>query len=623
MAIVLVVGAVAGAFNGFLVTRVGLPSLAVTIGTLTLYRGIAIVILGPQTISTFPTRYTNIGVNAVPHTGGYLSYSVLFFVVLAIVFAVVLHATPVGRSLFVMGANEEAARYAGIRVKRTKLILFAVSGLVCAFAGILYTFRLSTAVQDNGLGLELSVVTIVLLGGVSIFGGRGTIIGVVLAIAVFAGLQNALLLTNFNQQATGRRHREPAAPERADPERVVCSPVAARDFLAAPTAPWRRRGREGGAGVTDAVHVAFDLGAESGRAMLGSFDGERIELEEVRRFPTQSVRLPDGLYWNALGLFCELTAALADVCATGAYTRSVGIDSWGVDFGLLDEAGALLANPLSYRDGRGAEFMREALRAGPGRGALRDHGHPVPADQHALPAARARSRPRARARRDAAAHARSARLLADRRARAPRRRTRAPPSSLDAHTGEWAHELIERLGLPRAHLPADRPAGIDPRRHACRTSPRRRACRGATPIVAVASHDTASAVVAAPLAGRGAAFISSGTWSLVGVELDARRWSRPRRAGPTSRTSGASAARPGCSRTSWASGSCRSAAARGCARATRPSTAALAELARAVAERRRSSTRTCPSCWLRATCRRASGPPARAPARTYPATRRR
>jgi rhamnose transport system permease protein len=203
MAAVPTTSTAAGAFNGFLVTRVGLPSLAVTIGTLTLYRGIAIVILGPSTISSFPSRYTDIGVTAFPHTGGYLSYSVAIFIVLAIVFGVVLHATPVGRSLFVMGSNEEAARYAGIRVKRTKLILFAVSGLVCALAGILYTFRLSTAVQDNGLGLELNVVTIVLLGGISIFGGRGTIVGVVLAIAVFAGLQNALFLTDFNQQATG------------------------------------------------------------------------------------------------------------------------------------------------------------------------------------------------------------------------------------------------------------------------------------------------------------------------------------------------------------------------------------------------------------------------------------
>jgi rhamnose transport system permease protein len=203
IATVLVVGAAAGWFNGFMVTRVGLPSLAVTIGTLTLYRGIAVVLLGPSTISSFPTKYTDIGVTPLPHTGGYLSYSVGIFVVLAIVFGIVLHATPVGRSLFVMGANEEAARFAGIRVKRTKLMLFVVSGLVCALAGILYTFRLSTAVQDNGLGLELNVVTIVLLGGVSIFGGRGTIVGVVLAIAVFAGLQNALFLTNFNQQAMG------------------------------------------------------------------------------------------------------------------------------------------------------------------------------------------------------------------------------------------------------------------------------------------------------------------------------------------------------------------------------------------------------------------------------------
>ena len=203
IAAALVVGAAAGAANGFLVTKVGLPSLAVTIGTLTLYRGIAIVILGPQTVSTFPAKYTNIGVTSLPHTGGYVSYSVGFFLVLAILFGIVLHATPFGRSLFVMGANAEAARYAGLRVKRTKFRLFVLSGLVCAFAGILYTFRLSTAVQDNGIGLELSVVTVVLLGGVSIFGGRGSILGVVLAIAVFAGLQSALFLTNFEQRAMG------------------------------------------------------------------------------------------------------------------------------------------------------------------------------------------------------------------------------------------------------------------------------------------------------------------------------------------------------------------------------------------------------------------------------------
>ena len=199
---VLVVGAAAGAFNGILVTRLGLPSLAVTIGTLTLYRGIAVIVLGPNTVSSFPEKYTNIGVNPIPHTG-FVSYSVGIFAVLAIVFGLVLHGTPFGRSLYAMGLNKEAALYAGIRVKRTKLLLFVVSGTISALAGILWTFRLATAVQDNGLGLELSVIATVLLGGISIFGGKGTVVGVVLALFVFAGLQNALFLTNFEQRAMG------------------------------------------------------------------------------------------------------------------------------------------------------------------------------------------------------------------------------------------------------------------------------------------------------------------------------------------------------------------------------------------------------------------------------------
>jgi rhamnose transport system permease protein len=200
---VLLVGIIAGAFNGFLVTKVGLPSLAVTIGTLTLYRGLAIVILGPSTVSNFPTRYSNIGINPLPHTGGALTYAIGIFIVLAVIIGLVLHLTPFGRSLYVIGQNTEAARYAGIPVQRTKFLLFCFSGLMCSLAGILYTFRLSTAVQNNGLGLELTVVTIVLLGGVSIFGGKGTIIGVVLALILLAGLQNALLLANFNQSADG------------------------------------------------------------------------------------------------------------------------------------------------------------------------------------------------------------------------------------------------------------------------------------------------------------------------------------------------------------------------------------------------------------------------------------
>lgn len=201
IATVLVLGALLGIFNGVLVTRLGLPSLAVTIGTLTLYAGIAEIILGPNIISNFPASYTDIGVNAFPHTD--LSYSAVIFILLAVIFGAVLHFTSFGRAVFAIGANKEAALYAGIRVKRVKTILFAVSGVIGALAGVLLTFELSTAEPNNGNGFVLSVVAIVLLGGVSIFGGKGSLAGVVLAVLVFAGLQNALLLTNFPESASG------------------------------------------------------------------------------------------------------------------------------------------------------------------------------------------------------------------------------------------------------------------------------------------------------------------------------------------------------------------------------------------------------------------------------------
>jgi rhamnose transport system permease protein len=199
--VVLICGAFLGAFNGFLVTRVGLPSIAVTIGTMLLYAGIAEILLGSNIVSNFPASYTNLGVYGVPGIG--LSYSTVIFFGLAIIFGVVLHFTPFGRSLFAMGANQEAAIFSGIRVKRTKTILYIVSGIVCSGAGILYTFRLSTAEYDNGTGLVLSVVAIVLLGGVSIFGGKGSMIGVVFAVLIYSGLLDALLLTGFPQQASG------------------------------------------------------------------------------------------------------------------------------------------------------------------------------------------------------------------------------------------------------------------------------------------------------------------------------------------------------------------------------------------------------------------------------------
>jgi rhamnose transport system permease protein len=193
------IGAVCGAINGILVTRVGLPSLAVTIGTLTLYRGLASVVLGPTTVSNFPTPYSNLGVSGFLGIN-WLSWSVAIFLVLAVICGVVLRMTPLGRSLYAIGLNQDAAFHAGIRVKRIKLGLFVLSGIVCALVGMLYAFELSSSAENIGIGFELQVITIVLLGGVSIFGGKGTILGVALAAFVYAGLRSALLLgTSLNE----------------------------------------------------------------------------------------------------------------------------------------------------------------------------------------------------------------------------------------------------------------------------------------------------------------------------------------------------------------------------------------------------------------------------------------
>ena len=197
--VVLATGVVAGLINGLLVTRAGLPSLAVTIGTLTLYRGLANVVLGPISVSSFPSKYTAVGVNGFLGIS-WLSDSVAAFIVLALITLLVVRMTSFGRSLYAIGLNQEAAFHAGIRVKRIKLSLFVLSGLVCSAVGILYAFELSSAGENIGIGFELQVVTIVLLGGVSIFGGRGSILGVALAAFVYALLRSALLLTpSFNE----------------------------------------------------------------------------------------------------------------------------------------------------------------------------------------------------------------------------------------------------------------------------------------------------------------------------------------------------------------------------------------------------------------------------------------
>jgi rhamnose transport system permease protein len=195
--IALAVGAVGGSLNGFLITRLGLPSIAVTIGTLTMFRGIAEVLLGSNEVTGYPTGLTVIGSKPV---FAHIAYPFLFFIILAIIYAVVLHKTPVGRSLFAIGLNKEAAFFSGIRVNRTKFLLFMLSGVVCAFAGIVYAFQNASSIYTAGTGLELNVVAVVLFGGVSIFGGRGSLVGVVLSVLIVAASQVAFTLINISAE---------------------------------------------------------------------------------------------------------------------------------------------------------------------------------------------------------------------------------------------------------------------------------------------------------------------------------------------------------------------------------------------------------------------------------------
>ena len=177
----------------------GLPSLAVTIGTLTLFRGIAQVILPTDTIGGFPTALGEHRRRSRCR-GTQLPWSILFFLVLAVLVGVVLHLSPLGRSVFAIGAGHEAAFFAGIRVKRIKFCLFVLSGLLAGSRGSSGRCGSPRRATTPASGQELLVVTIVLLGGVSIFGGRGTIFGVVLAVAILGLLQTAMTLALVSSQ---------------------------------------------------------------------------------------------------------------------------------------------------------------------------------------------------------------------------------------------------------------------------------------------------------------------------------------------------------------------------------------------------------------------------------------
>ncbi len=265
--------------------------------------------------------------------------------------------------------------------------------------------------------------------------------------------------------------------------------------------------------------VALDLGAESGRVAVGAFDGDRLSIADVHRFPNPPVSLGGTLHWDFLRLFGEVLAGLRRVSASGP-VASVGVDTWGVDFGLLDARGRLLASPVHYRDARTEGMVEAATALVPRAEIYRATGiqfMPINTLCQLLAMARARDPLLAQADRllmmgDLFAHFLCGSTVAE--------YTNATTSQLlDPVTRDWARPLLGRLGIPTGFLPEI----VQPATVLGSLVPDVAADTGLSGarVVATASHDTASAVVGAPLAGPTTAFLSSGTWSLIGLEVPA------------------------------------------------------------------------------------------------------
>ena len=194
----LVCGTLAGAGNGFIITKFGVPPLIATLATLALYRGLAEGISQARSVRGYPEWFFFFGqgeILGVPFQLWLLGVAIL-------VCGVVLGLTPFGRATYAIGANETAARFSGIRVDQTKLIIYTMSGFFAALAAVIFVSRVTTTRSDMGTGFELDVITGVVLGGTSIFGGKGTIIGTALGLALIQALKNGLALSGVKGDGT-------------------------------------------------------------------------------------------------------------------------------------------------------------------------------------------------------------------------------------------------------------------------------------------------------------------------------------------------------------------------------------------------------------------------------------
>ena len=187
------VGLACGAFNAVLVTVMGLPSIVVTIGTMSLFRGISYIVLGDGVYGGYPAGFDYFGQGYVAWV---LSFEFVLFLILAVIYAIVLHKTNFGRAVYAIGNNATGALFSGIRVNRVKFVLFLLTGLMSGVAAVCLTSRLGSTRPSIGVGMELEVVTMVVLGGVNILGGSGSIPGVVIAAFVMGLVTFGLGLLN-------------------------------------------------------------------------------------------------------------------------------------------------------------------------------------------------------------------------------------------------------------------------------------------------------------------------------------------------------------------------------------------------------------------------------------------
>jgi rhamnulokinase len=269
--------------------------------------------------------------------------------------------------------------------------------------------------------------------------------------------------------------------------------------------------------------VAVDVGAQSGRVAVGRLDGNRLTVEEVHRFPNEPVRVQGTLYWDALRLFADVLAGLAAAGrATGGDVDSVGIDTWGVDFGLVDRAGRLAGSPVHHRDARTDGVMERVFALVPARELYERTGiQLMPINTvFQLFSLVERDDP-------ALEHAEGLLLVPDlfhywlSGVAACELTNATTTQCLDARAQAWAGDLLERLGIPRNLFGDVVPpgTGLGPLLPDVANEARLPRAR----VVAPATHDTASAVAAVPFREPGSAYLSSGTWSLVGLELAAPR----------------------------------------------------------------------------------------------------